>query len=410
MEEHKSNFRWLVLGLLFLNIFFVFLATACMPPLFKEIGEDFPLTRAQMGLIMGVLTLPSLFFSPIGGGITDRIGSRWAFGTTVLIIAIGGAFRGTVGNAYGLTVCMLLMGVGTATLAPNISKSLGMWFPSNEFAMANGICLVAMPLASTVGMGTAAGILSPALGGWRNVMIIVGILTLITSLLWFVLFRDRELLGTAEKKKQSFVGNFKKVFKVKDVWWLSIFYGFRFIGSSSLMALLPHSLSERGMSGATAGAFVAIMMGANSIFKVLGGTASDKTGRRKPFLFIASIILGVCVFAFATFKGVPLIIALIIGGAAMGCVSPIFMATVVEIKEIGPALAGTTLGLVFMIGNVFGFIGPVVSGKLMDITGAQWPGFVFMGLAYLVASFCILPVRETGQRKKSKTDSMTSDA
>jgi len=93
----------------------------------------------------------------------------------------------------------------------------------------------------------------------------------------------------------------------------------------------------------------------------------------------------------------------------MGCVSPIFMATVVEIKEIGPALAGTTLGLVFMIGNVFGFIGPVASGKLMDITGAQWPGFLFMGLAYLVASLCILPVRETGQREKSKTDSMTSN-
>ena len=359
-----------------------------------------PLTKAQMGLMIGIVMIPSLFLSAIGGGITDRYGSRWVFGFAVLTVAIAGALRGTMGSAYGLTVCMLLMGIGLATLGPNLPKVLGMWFPPNEFAMANGICMVSMPLASTVGMGTAAGIFSPVLGGWRNVMLAMGIITLITGLLWVVLFRDRELQGVSEKKEQSIIDNFKKVFRVKGIWWATVFFALGMMGVMSLTALLPHSLAERGLSEASAGAYVAIMMGVNAVFKIVGGTASDRTGRRKPFLFFGALVQGLCIFAFAVLNGTPLIIALIICGMAMGCVSPIFMVVLVEIKEIGPALAGTAVGLIFMLGNGFGFIGPVISGKLMDISGAQWPGFLFIGIAFIIAAFCILPVRETGQKIK----------
>jgi OFA family oxalate/formate antiporter-like MFS transporter len=218
-----------------------------------------------------------------------------------------------------------------------------------------------------------------------------------------VLFRDRKAREVPGQKKQSFKGNFKEVFKVKDVWFSSLFYAFRFVATSSLLALLPLTLSERGLSSAKAGAFVAIMMGMSSLFKIVGGTASDRLGRRKPFLIICSVVQGVCVFAFATFSGVPLIIALVITGAAMGCIAPIFLSSLVEIKGIGPSLAGTTVGLVFMIGNFAGFLGPIISGKLMDVSGSQWPGFLFMGLAYFVAACVILPVKDTGSRKRGAT-------
>jgi MFS family permease len=55
-----------------------------------------------------------------------------------------------------------------------------------------------------------------------------------------------------------------------------------------------------------------------------------------------------------------------------------------------------------MIGNIGGFIGPIISGKIMDITGVQWPGFLFMGAALIIEAFFIFPVRETGQGRKKK--------
>ena len=44
-EEKVSNFRWVVLVLLFLNMFLAFLAVQSMPPLFKEISGQIPLTK-----------------------------------------------------------------------------------------------------------------------------------------------------------------------------------------------------------------------------------------------------------------------------------------------------------------------------------------------------------------------------
>jgi cyanate permease len=402
IDEQKYSFRWLVLVLLFLNIFVVFLSVNCIPPLFKEIGEEIPLTKSQMGMAMGVLTLASLFFALIGGGMSDKVGSRWAMGFAILIISIGGVLRATAGSAYSLSIWMFLMGVGVAIFGPNMPKALGMWFPHKELALANGICIFGMGLAGAVGMGTAAGILSPVLGGWRNVLVALGILTFITGLLWMVLFRDRVINVNPEKKKQSMMDNFKSVFKVKSVWWLSAFYGLNMVGLMSIITLLPHSLSERGMSNAKAGGFVAIMMGMTCLSNILGGLLSDWAGKRKPFIFLPSIIMGACIFSYTTFLGIPLIITLIIGGVAIGTIAPIFMTIPVEIKEIGPALAATAMGLVFMIGNTCGFIGPIVSGKLMDLSGAQWPGFLFMGITLIMSAFCILPVKETGQKKKEE--------
>jgi MFS family permease len=403
IDDQKSNFRWLVLALLFLNIFIGFIGIQCIPPLFTEIGAEIPLTKTQMGLIMGILTLPSILFSPVGGAFTDRFGSRWAFSGAILVVAVAGAFRGIIDSANGLVVCMFFVGIGTATIAPNISKSLSMWFPKNEFAMANGICLLAMPLASVLGMGTAAGILSPFLGGWRNVMIVPGFICVLTAFLWMVLFRDRKVQEAPGTKKTSFKENFRTVLKIKAVWLSTLFYSIRFIATSSLLALLPIMLSERGLTPGKAGAFVAIMMGSNSLFKIIGGTASDKLGRRKPFLIICTLVQSLCVFAFAIFNGVPLIIALVIAGVCMGCIAPVFMASLVETEGIGPALAGTTVGLVFMIGNIGGFVGPILSGKLMDVTGAQWPGLIFMGLCFFAAAFIIIPLKDTGVKKNKET-------
>ena len=405
--EKVSSFRWVVLALLFLNIFLAFLAGYSMPPLFKEISEQIPLTKAQMGMIMGMLTIPALVASPIGGGISDKVGSRWAFGVSILIVAAGGIARAFVNDPYGLTACMFIMGTGLAVTGPNLPKALGMWFPPKEYAMANGICMISMPLALTLAMGTAAGVLSPLFGGWRNVIIFIGILTGILGILWMIVYRERVVETAAQKKaKPSIIQNFKTVMNIKDFWWAAFVYAASMLGIMSLFTLLPNSLAERGLSAAKAGALVAIMTGTNAVFKVVGGTLSDRTGKRKIFLFLSNFILGLAtILGLSYMTGTPLIIALVIAGGAMGSIAPIFMVFLVEIKGIGPALAGTSVGLIFMLGNVFGFVGPVVSGKLMDVTGAQWPAFVFMGVAFLIAAFGILPVKETGVKRAKEEKS-----
>jgi NNP family nitrate/nitrite transporter-like MFS transporter len=277
-------------------------------------------------------------------------------------------------------------------------KALGIWFPRNELAFVNGISTAGLGLGGAVGMATSASILSPAFGGWRETMLVIAGCLSSTGILWMLLYKDRRAEGPTGEKSQSVLKNFKKVFKVKDIWLLSIFYGLHMVGMMGVITFLPISLQERGVE--RAGELASIMMGMAVIFNILGGILSDKLGIRKSLLILCTIISGLCVFTFSVLSGIPIIIALVIAGAGIGTLVPILFTLPIEIKEIGPGLAATAVGLLLMVGNTGGFFGPLISGKLMDITGSYIASFIFMGAVLIVAAVFIIPIKDTVREKK----------
>lgn len=398
MEGPRQGFRWAVLILLFFSLFAATLAMQCMPPLFSEITEDIPLSKSQMGTVMGVLTLASLFFAPVGGALCDRLGSRWALGLSAVIVALGGAMRYFAGSVTGLIICMFIIGAGISMYPANLPKALGSWFERKDLAKVNGICLAGMGIGGALAMATARSILSPALGGWRGTVVVLGGLVLAVAVLWMVIYRDRDSGGTVSGHKQNVFENFKKVLKVRDIWLLALYYGLNMVSLLAVITLLPLTLEERGIE--KSGEFVGIMMGATVIFNILGGVLSDRTGRRKPFLMLCALIFGISALGFITLTGAPLLAALVVAGAAMGTIAPVLMSVPVEMEGIGTALAGTAVGFIFMLGNTGGFVGPVVAGKLMDQSGSALPGFLFIAGSLLAAAVFILPLKETGRKRK----------
>ena len=398
MEEQTYPFRWVVLALMFLSLFAATIAMQCMPPLFSEITEQIPLTKAQMGTIMGVITLASLFFAPIGGALSDKLGARWAFGIAAIIVALSGAYRYVAGSVTDLIICMFLVGAGMAMYAPNFPKALGNWFPKKDLALANGISISGMGIGGAVAMATAKSVLSPTFGGWRSTMLVLGGGVLLVATLWMVIYRDRPVEGAAQQKKPNVFKNFKDVLKVRDIWLIAIYYGLNMISLLAVITLLPITLEERGV--AKSGEMVGIMMGATVVFNILGGMLSDRVGKRKPFLLICAVIFGLCVLGFANFTGTALLVVLIIAGAAMGTIAPVLMSVPVEMERIGTALAGSAVGFIFMLGNTGGFVGPVVAGRMMDMSDSSLPGFIFIAAALIVSALFIIPMKETGRKRK----------
>jgi nitrate/nitrite transporter NarK len=231
-------------------------------------------------------------------------------------------------------------------------------------------------------------------------MFAVGGISFVMGILWMLLYRDKKKkpVQAVEKKEHHIRENFKKVLKVKDLWLISAFFGIYNIGLLSLTSFLPLIFEERGM--ARAGESVAVILGTSVLFNIIGGVLSDKIGRRKIFLGLCAVIFGCCIPAFGILEGGLLFIPLVIAGAALGTVGPVLMAVPIELEEIGPPLAGTAIGFIFMLGNTGGFIGPVLSGKLMDITGMYWSGLLFMCAATFIAAGFIVPLRETGKRTR----------
>jgi MFS family permease len=388
MGENKKWYPWLVLILLYLNMFFAIMAGNCMPPLFSEILKDIPMTKAQMGAVMSMYMIASVFCAPIVGVLSDKIGCRWIIGTAAIVVAVAGGLRYFAGSATALFVYMFFIGTGCATFMTLFPKILGSWFPPKILATVNGICYSSFVLGLAVSMGTSANLLSPAFNGWRGVTVAFGAICMVMGLLWMIIYRDRQA-DSGDHHEGENVASFKKVFKIRDVWLLAFFNALLTASTVSLNALLPITLEEKGIINA--GGIISVMMFSSLIFTIFGGILSDRVGKRKIFLIMGGIITGLCIPCLILFEGPLLILALIIAGAFSLPIASIMFSAAVEVKGVGALLAGTSVGLINMIGTSGGFIGPIIAGRLIDISGVPWPGFIFMAVLVIIAGLIVIP-------------------
>jgi len=154
------------------NTFLVFtiaigMGGTCIVVVVSEVLADLGLSIADWGILWSAISLGVLFFAIIGGALGDRFGIRLIAGLGIVFMGIFLTLRGTATSFGTMFVWMFLFGVALGFVFPNIPKALGMWFPPQEFGMANGITLA----GNGVGAGMAAlftPLLLEFLGDWRK--------------------------------------------------------------------------------------------------------------------------------------------------------------------------------------------------------------------------------------------------
>ena len=397
MNNTNPAYKWVVLIMLFLNIMFGFGTVNIIAPLSSEIDQDIGLSLAQAGAVLAFFTLASPIFSPIGGVLADKFGSRAVFSIAGMILAIASVARYFVSDGNQLIAVMFVAGVGFACFGPVVPKALSSVFSAKEFGKANGIVFSAFWVGSTVAFALSASVLSPALGGWRMTAVVYGVLSGVMAVCWALIYRDdpdglaQQEQSTTEDSAQA-SGTFSQVIKNRNILRLSLFYAFCIAALFTILSLLPRVFENRGLD--QPGTLAALMTGTMVAFNILGGMISDRVGR-KPVLVASAIIFGLSIPALLALSGLPLIITLIIAGAAAGPIIPVATAMPVEMPEIGPRLAGTALGILFMIGNLGGFFGPLAAGKMIDMSGSPWSGFLFAALLAVLAPLMLFKLRET---------------
>lgn len=395
MNKQNSFYKWLVLSVLFLNVMFGFGGMNVIAPLSSEINGDMGLSLAQVGATIAFFTLASPVFSPFGGVLTDKFGARWVLTIAGIVIALSGAARYFVTSAEQMIALMFIAGLGFACVGPVIPKALSAVFSEKEFGKANGIAFSAFWVGSTLAFSMSVNVLSPFFGGWRNMMLAIGALSAISAILWLIIFRDAQMpteesVDESNAAQESGFAVFKRTLFTGDVLRLSFFYACCIAALFSILGLLPRVLEDRGL--ADSGMLASVLTGTMVAFNVLGGMLSDKFGR-KAVLSASCILFGLMIPALIVTTGPLLYLCLFLAGAAAGPIIPVTASIPVSMKEIGPKLAGTALGALFMIGNLGGFFGPIISGWLMDSSGSAWNSFLFLSALMFVALFLMRKVK-----------------
>ena len=361
--------------------------TAFLPPLLPAFIESMSLSKAEAGLLSVFLQAPSLL-QPFIGYVADRVSLRFVVILTPAVTATAMSLLGIAPSYAVLAMLLMVVGLSSATLhsvAPVIAgrlsgtrlgRGMGFWMVGGELGRTLGPLIIAAyfifwpdDLSHTPWL---------MIGGW------------LTSLLLFVRLRD-----VGGRPSRSGLGvPWRQVLRIMAPLLVPLagIILVRSFMSAALTTYLPTFLAEEGAELWLAGISLAVLEAAGVAGALLGGSMSDRFGRRV-VMFVSLLATPLLMLLFLAVSGwlrFPLLLAM---GLTALSVTPVIMALVQESCPENRALAnGTYMALSFVLRS--GVV--VIVGVMGDAWGMRLSFMVcafitFLGLPFLL----LLPKRKS---------------
>jgi len=400
-DDHQSTYRWYILGLTVASGTFVAtIPFSCMPPLFKEISEDLGLNLVQIGSVWGLASLAGVFVSIIAGVLGDRFEVKLILSVSCLLVGITGAMRGLSDSFLALSITVFINGIVRFIVPINATKAVGMWFKGQNLGMAMGISAMGMGLGLMLGPMISATILSPLLGGWRNVMYLYGAVSIVIGILWFLYGREPRQVDstTRDSGKVPIRQALSRLIHIKALWFIGFTLLLRVGCIMGMTGYLPLYLREQGWTPASADGTLVAFYAVSTICVVSLSSLSDRLGSRKVILFSALIVTIICFGLLPFVEGISIWFLMILSGVFMDGFMAISVTMLLETDGVKPIYTGTALGIIFTIAQVGGFVSPPLGNSFASLH----PGlpFIFWAALSLVALFTLAPTKETGWKSK----------
>ena len=391
--QQATSYRWFILLLGTLtNTLVVAAPSMGLPVLFDEISRDLHLDLVQIGLVWGIIALPGIVTIFLGGVLGDRFGPKRVLIAACVLIGLTGALRGLANSFPSLLVTMFLSGLVTPMITTNTLKSCGTWFPRQQLGLASGVLSMGMAFGFLLGSMFSATLLSPWLGGWRNVLFFYGGIAILLGLPWF-LTRQAEGYshGSTQAASASGLGQtIGQIARIRNIW----LYGLAIMGIGGCiqgtLGYLPLYLRGQGWPVASAdGALAAFhLLSLAGVIPI--AIASDRLGSRKKVLLAASATI-ICGVTLISLVNGPLVwIAVGMAGMVRDGFMAVFMSAIIETDGVGPAYAGTAIGLVMILSGIGNLLAPPLGNSLASISPGLpflfWAGLTVFGLLGLLAT------------------------
>ncbi len=399
-DEHGATYRWYLLALLVVTGAFVAaMPFSCMPALFNEISEDLGLSLVQIGSVWGITSLAGVFVSLIAGVLSDRFGVKFVLSVSCLLVGITGALRGLSVDFLTLMVTTFINGIVRLTVPITVNKTVGIWFKGRKLGTAMGISAMGMGLGLMLGPMISATILSPLLGGWRNVLFLYGTVSVFVGILWFLFGREPRRVDSttgysgAVPVRQAL----SRLIRVKALWLIGFTLMFRSSCIMGMTGYLPLYLREQGWVAASADGTLAAFYGVSTMCVVPLSLLSDRLGSRKAILYPALLVTIVCVSLLSVVEGIAVWVLMVLAGVFMDGFMAVTTAMLLESDGVGPLYSGTALGIVFTLAQ----LGSVASPPLGNSFASVNPGlpFIFWASLSIPALVTLTFTKEKGWRK-----------
>ena len=386
-----------------MNFFATGMAWTYVVVLVAPILEDLELGLRDWGTLWSGVSMGALLGAVPAGVLGDRFGVRYLVTIGALAMAAALALRAVAGDFATLLASMLLFGFTLSLVAANLPKAIGLWFPRGELGLANGLALG----GNGAGQGLAtyvAPLLLAHAGGWRGLTFGIAIAVALLALVWLASVRDPERLApipTAPSAGEpSLWAGLAAILRIRDVWLLAASYFFFLAGYIGVVGYLPtYLVTVQGFEPARAGAMLSAVLAAYVIGSLTLPAFSDRIGLRRWVYIPGVLVSGLMIFASSVCVGLPLVAVLIVWGVSAGGIALVF-AVPLELRSVGPALAGAAVGATLTAGFFGGFLAPMLGLALAERNPLY--GFAFWSGCYGASALCFFLLPETGTRGRER--------
>jgi len=154
-------------------------------PVFQK---DLHLSTSELGWVFSAFGWAYLVLQVSGGWFSDRFGARLTLTFCGIIWAGATILTGLAGSLTTLILARVVLGLGEGATFPTATRALSDWAPASKRGFAQGITHAFARLGNFFTPPLVAWLIR--VSSWRDSFIILGGISLVWALAWWLYFRD----------------------------------------------------------------------------------------------------------------------------------------------------------------------------------------------------------------------------
>ncbi|HEX3032056.1 MAG TPA: MFS transporter [Bacillota bacterium] len=408
MNPKIGNKRWFIIVLFLLCYLVLYMDRSNMSIAGPSMMKEFNWSATQFGLVSTAFFIGYACTMIIGGWLADRFGG----GKVIIFGALWWSvfvFLTPFGTSLGsMVIIRMLMGMGEGVALPAISSMVAKWIPKREAGLAQGLCLIGVPLGITLTMPLAAWIIQRH--SWQMVFWSFAFTAPVWILIWLRFGKDRpendpalsreeleyikSAQGSPEAVGQSAELTPRDIFSTPSVWTGAVsFFCTNYLFYLFMTWLPTYFMRGRGLQLGQS-ALYTMMPYIVAVFTYpIGGYLADKAAARfgdnlgrKIFPIVGMVAAGVLLILGSQAESVVNAVALISASNGLLCLTMggyYSMPMVFSRKN-----AGKITGLWSTFATIGGITAPLLTGVVVDAYGYNFA--LYLGACISIVGSLIL--------------------
>jgi MFS family permease len=353
-QYRAYGYRWVVLLVFVIIAVMTQVLWITFAPITSAAAQFYHTSDLMIGLLsMSFMIVFIFIFFPSAYAI-DTWGFKKAVGIGAILTAVFGLSRGIFASNFTFVlISQIGIAIGQPFVIGAITKIAARWFPVEERATASGFGTLALYLGPLLAM-----LITPLLVlriGIARMLLAYGIVSAAAAAFFLLVAREHPPTPAGPDERALMLDGLKSMLRQRDFIFLMIIF---FVGLgmfNSISTWIEDIIRPRGFTISQAGVLGGLMLLGGIIGAVIISLVSDRSCRRKPFIFMALIglIPGLLGMTYLTSYWL-----LLLSGFAFGffllSAGPVGFQYGAELTH--PAPEGTSNILLLVVGQISGII------------------------------------------------------